>query len=538
MLEIIVVTIFISTVINLFLKRYEIPTIIWYISTWIIISYLFWLQNLNSNYELKIIAEFWIVFLMFTIWLEFSIKHLINMKKNVFLFWWLQVLISSIIFFILSNYFFWFDLKSSIIIWLWLSLSSTAIVLKLLNESHDISKEYWQKSFWILLFQDLAVIPILLLIWMFSDSSSQIFLLFWKTLLSSIILIFLLWFFWKYLLNIFFEKITKTNSSEIFISAIFLIVMWSSYLAHYLWLSYSLWALIAWILIAETHYKHQVEADLSPFRDLLLWVFFITVWMQLNFSIILENLFYIILFLTLIILIKIIIIFSILSFWTKKRTAFQTALSLFQVWEFSIVIFELASSKNILDTNISQILIVIIILSMIITPLILKKLSNISNFVSKKFFINENSQNFNLKETIESNDIVLIGYWRLWKTIAWMLENKWYKFLIIEKDHHVFKKAKHEWKPIIFWNAHQKHILESLNINNASNIIISVWNNEKLYLICEAIVSIAKNSKIIVKANKYEEKEMLQNLNLQNIIVETEETALSMMRKMEEQLII
>lgn len=537
MFEILVVAIFVSTILNLFLKTIKIPMIIWYIATWIIITYLFWLHNIEWNYQLKIIAEFGIVFLMFTIGLEFSVKHFFNMKKIVFLYWWLQVLLTSLVFFLIANYWFWFDIRTSMIIWAWLSLSSTAIVLKILNDTHDINKEYWQKTLGILLFQDIAVIPILLMIWMFSNNWTTIWILFIETLLSTVILILLLWILWKYLLDIFLEKISKTNSSELFISSILLIIMWSSYIAYYLGLSFSIWALIAGILIAGTHYKHQVQADLSPFRDLLLGLFFITVGMQLNFSIIIENLYYIIIFLPLIILIKIIIIFLILSFTSRKRTAFKSALSLFQVGEFAIVVFELASTKSLIDHNLSQILIVIIILSMIITPFVLKYIWNISNLLWKilpKIFHNNNILNIDsiVNEDI-SNNIILIGYWRLGKIISKSLEEKWYNYLVIEKDYHVFKEAKKNWKPIIFWNAHQKHLLKSIKLYKATNIIISVWNNEKLYLICQAVVSIAKNSNIIVKANKYEEKEKLTNLNLSNIIVETEETALSMLKKID-----
>jgi len=174
MLEIILVAIFTSTVLNLLLKKINIPTIIWYIATGIIIAYLFQLHGVKWNYELNLVAEFGIVFLMFTIGLEFSVKHLLRMKKDVFVIGWLQVLLTSLVFYLVVRFGLWFDTNTSIIIWAWLSLSSTAIVLKILNETRDINKEYWQKTLGILLFQDIAIIPILLLISILWDNQASI----------------------------------------------------------------------------------------------------------------------------------------------------------------------------------------------------------------------------------------------------------------------------------------------------------------------------------------------------------------------------
>ena len=140
MLEIIVITIFIATVVNLVLTRYHIPTIIGYIATGIIISYFLQLSQATDSEELQTIAEFGIVFLMFTIGLEFSIRHLVKMRKEVFMYGSLQVGISMLVFFMLAYYPFGLEVESSIVIAAALALSSTAIVLKILNSSREISK--------------------------------------------------------------------------------------------------------------------------------------------------------------------------------------------------------------------------------------------------------------------------------------------------------------------------------------------------------------------------------------------------------------
>ena len=524
MLEIIIAAIFIATVFNIILNKFQMPTIIGYIITWTIIAYIFPLQWATSNNDLRTIAEFGIVFLMFAIGLEFSAKHLIKMRKNVFVFWWLQFLITSIVFYLLWIFAFGLESQTALIVSFWLTLSSTAIVLKLLTESWEINKEYWNKSVGILIFQDLIVIPILLLITILSTNDTNIWVLLSKTAISAFILFFILWIFGRFLLDKFLYKVAKTKSNEIFIWSILFIVIWASTLAHFMWFTYSLWAFIAWMLIAETSYKHQVEADLIPFRDLLLGFFFVTVWMQLELNIIYENINIIFIILWVLLFIKIAIIYLILLKSSNKKVALKTALSLFQFWEFGIVIFDLATSRKLLDPNIWQVLVVVIILSMIITPLILKNVDNIVNFIFK----NNDKNNKCLENTKLKNHTILIGYWRLWKVISKLFDKNNVKYIIVESFIKAYKEGKKDWKPIIFWNAFQENFLKSINIKDAKNILISVWTNEKLYLIASIIRKMNIQWTMTVKVNNSEEKKMLEELKIKNIIVETEKTALFM----------
>ena len=526
MLEIIIFTILVSTLLNLFLKQFAIPTIIGYIATGTIIAYGFDLHQAVHNRELKEIAEFGVVFLMFTIGLEFSVKHLMKMKKEVFVYGALQVFLTAILFAFLANALFSIGIKSAIIIGAALALSSTAIVLKLLNENGDINKVYGRKVLGILLFQDIAVIPILLMISIFSIDGGSISDLLLLTFAKAILLLAGLFVVGKYLLDPFFAAVSKTKSNEIFISSILLIVIGASYLAHVLGFSYSLGAFVAGMMIAETHYKHQVEADLIPFRDLLLGIFFITVGMQLDFKIIFENILTISLLLPALIAIKIAIIYSIFRFKSTARESLKTALSIFQLGEFALVIFELSFAQGLIDPIVGQILIVTVVISMIITPFVLNNLSKIVDMIHKTKEIN------NEFDTFEQNDlrdhIVLIGYGRLGKLISKLIQKDGLKFIAIEGDIQTVKDAQKKHLPVIFGNASQEHILESVNIKDAAAVIISIGNSQKLNHICEVVHKLTKNKKTIVKVNKFEEKESLAGLNLSHVIVETENTALAM----------
>jgi CPA2 family monovalent cation:H+ antiporter-2 len=527
MLEIIVFTIFIATFINIVLKKFEIPTIIGYIATGTIIAYGFNLHDAVHSHELKEIAEFGVVFLLFTIGLEFSLKHLSAMKKEVFVYGALQVILTAIAFASIAHLGFGIEIKSSIIIGLALALSSTAIVLKLLNENGDINKIYGKKVLGVLLFQDIAVIPILLMITIFSTTGQSVSSLLTETFIDAIILLTALFIAGKYLLEPFLHQVTKAKSNELFVGSILLLVIGSSYLAHLFGFSYSLGAFIAGMMIAETHYKHQVEADLIPFRDLLLGVFFVTVGMQLDFAVISEYIFTIAFLLPALILIKVTILYAIMKFATNNRNALKVSITLFQLGEFALVIFELAFARDLIDPIVGQILIVTVVLSMILTPFVIKNSGVIADKINKpddeKFddILEVNSDKLN-------NHTILIGFGRLGKTIAKQIEADGGSFIAIENDIKTVKDAQKNGLPVIYGNAAMKEILAAVKIDKASSVIISLGNSQKLYHICEVVHGLMQDKKTIVKVNKYEEKLQLEKLGLTHIIVETEKTANAM----------
>lgn len=527
MLEIIVLTIFIATITNLILTRFHIPTIIGYIATGVMITYMLQLNHHADSKELHIIAEFGIVFLMFTIGLEFSIRHLMEMKKEVFLFGGLQVVLSILTFFLLAHYVFSLDVKPSIVISAALSLSSTAIVLKILNSNRDINKEYGRRSLGILIFQDIMVIPILLMITIFSIDDVSIGTLLWKTAIDALILFIVLWAFGKFILEPFLKEVVKSNSDEIFIGSILFLVMGASLLAHSLGFTYSLGAFIAGMIIAETHYKHQVEADLIPFRNLLLGVFFISVGMQINFTVIGTYYLTILGLLLLFTIIKMSIIFFLVSIVSVKRIALKTSLALFQLGEFGLVIFELASEKNLVDPLSSQILIVTIILSMILTPFVLHNISTLANL-----FINEEDSKYISKNTME-NHIVVLGYGRLGRRICDKLENSHIPYIAIESNIHNAKEAQKEGKSVIFGNAAKKSILSSTNIAKSSAIIVAFDNSEKIHLVCDVLRSMQLDVPVTIKVDRFIEKEELQKeFPYYKIVVGTEQIARGMVDSM------
>jgi len=510
-----------SLLLNLLLKRFDISTIVGYIFTGFIIATFFDYAKIDQE-VLAELAEFGVVFLMFTIGLEFSLNHLKRMKQEVFLFGILQVVLTAFLFTYLSISLFDLTLKSALVVGTALSLSSTAIVLTTLNDNGDIHRPYGRYALGILLFQDIAVIPILLLISFLgkpSGSPSEIIL---GTLVSGFIVIFTLFVVGKYATTKFLGAVVDSKKEELFILAILLIVLSASLFAHVFGFSYSLGAFIAGMLISESKYKHQIEADLVPFRDILLGLFFITVGLQINLEVVREYFFVIAGLTVAILLLKTIIIFLITVIFSFPKRAFKTALALAQVGEFSFAVFALAKSYQLVDNEVLQVLISVVVVSLIFTSLSVKHVRAFTNL----FYQNPTEA---MREPIGSSPIshhiLVCGYSLLGQRTVEELKSQGIPYIAIEHDRSLVKLGEEKGDSVFFGNAASKRLLSSLDIKNATAVIIAIDNDEKIRLICEAIQSIDERIDIVLKVSDRRQIEQLSDLPIKSFVNQNETVA-------------
>lgn len=506
-LPIIIATLGISVIINILFKKLDIPQVLGYILTGTIISYSF---NISLSNGLMHIAEFGIVFLMFMIGLEISIDKMKAMKKEVMLYGGLQVTLTATLFFILAYYIFDLNIKESIVIGSAFALSSTAIVLKILNDSRDIQKPYGLNSLGILIFQDMAVIPILLLITILGNSDSQLSDLLIDTAISAIVVFFIIFVAGKFLISKFLQFTSETKLDEVFVGSILFIVIGSASLAHFFGFSYSLGAFLAGMVISETKYKHQTQADLEHFRDILLGIFFVTVGMQIDISYAIDNIGIILILLISILILKAIIIFGIVKiFSSKTKIAFKSALALFQVGEFSFAVFELSKANSLLSVELNQKLILVVVLSMIVTPFILKNIEKITNIFIKE----KESEVTTIKPDGLNNHIVVCGYGLAGKKIIEKLKARGAEYIAIDKDVKNVKSALERGENIIYGDLTKKSILKDCHIERAISAILVVNNTEYLKLISENILELAPHINLIVRVVNDEERDIILSLN-------------------------
>ncbi len=510
-----IITITLSTIFNVFLKRFDIPTVIGYILSGLAIASLFHFEE-KSKEMLSHLAEFGIVFLMFTIGLEFSVKHLKSMKKEVFVYGGLQVILLGLLFTFLSAWILDLESKAAMVVGFALSLSSTAIVLKFLNENNAMHSSYGRVTLGILLFQDLAVIPILLMISFFTSETDSISILLLETLFSAMFVFFIIFIGGKYTIEYFFNWISSTNSEEIFLVTVLLVVVSSSTLAYYFGFSYSLGAFLAGMTLAETKYRYRIESSLIPFRDILLGVFFVTIGMQINWYSFVEYGDMIALLFMGILLIKGLFIYTMLHFFIPNRTAIKTSFALFQVGEFSLAIFALANGHGIIDDTLNQIMIITIVLSMILTPFILKNIRSIANIFSKE---PELLRDRALIAGTYNDHIIICGYGPVGKKLAKIFREKKLLYIILDNNIILVDKAIEDGEEAIFLaNAGQRVVLEHFNVNQSIAIIVTIENPIQMQLICENIISFGTHINTIVKVVNSAEKELIESIGINYVL--------------------
>jgi CPA2 family monovalent cation:H+ antiporter-2 len=520
---------------NILLKKIHMPPLIGYIFTGTIITYIFGLHDAVDNKELKEIAEFGVVFLMFTIGLELSFNSLKSIKYEVFALGNLQILITGLITFAVTHWLLKLDLNSSIVISMAIPLSSTAIVLKSFNESGEISKRHGRNVLGILIMQDIAVIPILLIIWFLSTNGTggeSTAIVISKMVVGAMVLIGILWLFGKYLLEPFLTAIVKTKSDEVFVTAILAIAIGASQLAHSFEFSYSLGAFIAGMLIAETKYKHQVETDLVPFRDLLLGIFFITVGMQIHIQTLIDNLHIVLTILPVVFILKFGVIFGVSRLKSNYKTSLKTALSLVQIGEFSLAVLELSGTSNLIPHEYSQILIATVVISMILTPLILMKMGIFVDQLlegKEQFFIEHDHH-----ESFANSEIVILGYGEFGQTLSKTLRKNGVLYTIIENNIDTYHKGVELGEPIIFGNGAKKSIFKIALTDEIKKVVVAIDNPKKVYQTCDTIAQLVDKEKIIVKVHSQHEKELLSDLEITNIIVENRVVSEEVLKRLEE----
>lgn len=510
----------VSTVLNIILKRLGISQIIGYILTGTAMAYAFDIQH-GDSHSVELLGEFGIVFLMFTIGLEIPLARLNTMKQIVFMNGALQVVISATLFYILAYWGFGLEYQSSIIIGLSLALSSTAVVLSYLKSSKDIHTTYGHRSMGILIFQDIAVIPILLLIGFMSKDDVSVAEIVIETVLSAVVLIGLLFVVGRRVMTWLLHFSANSKLDELFMGSVLVIVMGASYLAHSAGFTYSLGAFVAGMIIAETKYHHKVEADIAPFKDLLLGTFFITVGLKIDVFYFLEHVGLIFGLLVSILFVKTIIIFAVMSISSKLQNALKVALSLSQVGEFSFAIFALANTAHLIENGLMNVLVLVVVVSMILTPFLMTRIEAIA----KKIFP-KNIHEYDMEQAqVHANHIIVCGYSTIGKFVVKELRERGVEYIIVDNSLKHVKEGLADGEEIYYGDMSKESILYALEAENASAVMVTLDNAEKKLLISEAISRYEKPINLIVKVVSLEEKKMLEGLPIHAMIDGKEEVA-------------
>jgi CPA2 family monovalent cation:H+ antiporter-2 len=504
-----------STLLNLFLKHYGISQIIGYIVTGTVISYISGFYGQTHSEVLDEIGEFGIVFLMFTIGLEISLEKMNSMKQLIFGNGFLQVGLTSLAIYGISYYLLHLDFLTSLIIAFSFSMSSTAVVLTYLKNSKDIHTSYGQRATGILIFQDIAVIPILILIGILTneggESTSTILL---HTFLSAVIVLFLLFVVGKPVISWLLQFSATAELDELFMSSVLFVVIGASAIAHFMGFTYSLGAFVVGMVIAETKFHYKVEADIAPFKDILLGTFFIVVGMKINITFFLENIWLIFTIFAVVLFLKTLVTFLAVRITSTSSISLKTALSLSQVGEFSFVIFAIASMGGIIKDEMAQLLVLVVILSMVLTPFFISRVRTISRmFFKEKMSVPEVVNLSNRKD-----HVIVCGYSSVGKSVAQHLEHYGSDYIIVDNNPKHVREALKDGVEAYLGDMSKRSILEALHVKDCAIVIITLDNVDKKLLICEALAEQNKVSNVIVKVVSVEERAKFEALHVDMIV--------------------
>ncbi|QHG92191.1 potassium transporter [Sulfurimonas sp. CVO] len=511
----IVVALGVSTVLNLFLKRFGISQIIGYIFTGTIMVYAFDLRYMNDSLTLEHIGEFGIVFLMFTIGLEISLAKMNSMKKEIFFNGFLQVGFTALIVYAISHYIFLLESISALILSLAFALSSTAVVLSYLKSSKEIHNPYGQRATGILIFQDIAVIPILILLgFLTSNGDQSVVNILRDTVISAVFVMGFMFIVGKRVMTWLLHFSASSEVDELFMGSVLFIVVSAALLASYAGFTYSLGAFVAGMIIAETKYHHKVESDIAPFKDILLGTFFIVVGMKIDVLFFIDNFWLIVGIFMLVLVLKTIITYLVLRISSSHVLSLKTALAISQVGEFSFVIFAVASMGGLLERELESLFVLVVIFSMIVTPFFISKINRFVAYITRFEYLGLNTSAFVSRE----NHVIVCGYSTIGKFVAKNLDELGAPYVIIDNNPKHVHEALSAGKEAYLGDMSKLSLLEALHAESSAAVIVTLDNIEKKRAICEAVLKHTKDINLIVKVATLEDKENLQDLDITSIV--------------------
>lgn len=420
-------------------------------------------------------AEFGIVFLMFSIGLEFSLPQLYAMRKKVLGLGGGQVLATLGISMLVGKV---AELPwtTTFVIGAALTMSSTAIVSKILAERIDLNSRHGRLSIGVLLFQDIAVVPILVMIPALSAADSHLATVLGVAMLKAIAMLLLLFTVGKWLINPWFNIVASQRSRELFVMNVLMVTLLLAFATSSAGLSYALGAFIAGMLISETKYRYQVESDISPFRDIMLGLFFISVGMLLNLQQIISNIGLILLTLTAFVVAKALIVAAIVKFSRYEAgVAVRTAIILAQAGEFSFVILALGAEHQLIAGQTLQVVLAASLLSMVIAPFLI----NHNGKIARKLVNSYNRNSDKVVESIEKvgqymeNHVVICGFGRSGQYLARFLREENIPYIALDIDPARVLEAATAGENVMFGDAARRVVLAAAGCERAKALIIS-----------------------------------------------------------------
>jgi CPA2 family monovalent cation:H+ antiporter-2 len=471
-------------------KKLGLGTVLGYLAAGVVIGPV--LHGIGDSEAVLAVAELGVVFLLFIIGLELKPSRLWQMRRDIFGLGTAQVVLSGLALTLaayLANITGW---RGSIIVGFGLALSSTAFAMQILEQEGDVNTKYGQRSFSMLLLQDLAIVPLLALVTVLDgpkEASNPI-----PDLAIAVGAVAAMIIAGRYLLTPLFQIIARTGAREAMIAAALLVVMGSATLMQIAGLSMAMGAFLSGVMLAESSYRHELEADIEPFRGVLLAIFFIAVGLSLKLDVIVDNWVLIVLAVPVLMVIKGMVIYALCrATGSSHNDAIRIACLLPQGGEFGFVLFSTASaSGGLFSASTASMLIAIVTLSMALTPL--------GSALSKRLLTGDTHEELDEDFEGAGSDVLMIGFSRFGQIAAQILLAGGRDVTVIDFSADRIRQASNFGFRIYFGDGTRKDVLRSAGIDHAKIVVVSTHHREITDKIVELVQTDYPHARLFVRS--------------------------------------
>ena len=537
----IVIIFALSTFVNFLFNKIKIPTIVGYLLTGIIVGPSM-LGIISSPHEIELMAEIGVVMLLFTIGIEFSLNHLLKIRRIVFLGGFLQFLFTVMVtLFIARGY--GIDWKGALFVGFLTALSSTAVVLKILQERGELTSNYGRTVLGILIFQDLLLVPLLLIIPVLGGeatlSGHQILIL----VLKAIFIIGFIYVGNRWLMPNFLRAVAMTKNQELFLMSILLICLSVALLTSQLGMSLAFGAFLAGLMISESEYSHNAFGHLIPFKDTFASFFFVSIGILLDLGFVYDHPVLVVFTVVLVIFFK-----ALLAGGTAFllghtfRGTIMVGLALSQVGEFSFILAKLGFDNNLIATFHYQLFIAVAVLTMSATPLLIRVSRPLSNVLLKLPLPAKLVDGIFPLPQIDipelKNHLVFIGKDSRAVNLSVMAKNMKLPYISIVFDPAMVRKRQLKGENVVYGDAVNEPILFKAHADKADIVVISIGNLITSMAIINKVRGMNPHAHIIVRTKQVDDIEELYNLGANQVIPEEFETSLELFERVLAKLLV
>jgi CPA2 family monovalent cation:H+ antiporter-2 len=526
-LQLILVLLGAAVVVVVICRLVRLPPILGYLLVGMVVgpNALAWVP---ATAETRHLAEFGIVFLMFSIGLEFSLPQLKSMRRAVFGLGFAQVAITTIGA-MLALHMLDYGWPAGFALGGALAMSSTAIVSKMLAERMELGTPHGRDAMGILLFQDLAVVAFLIVLPSLSKGGGELAMDLAFASMKALVVLGLILFAGQKPMRAWFHLVARRRSSELFMLNLLLITLGLAALTELAGLSLALGAFLAGMLIAETEYRYQVEEDIKPFRDVLLGLFFVTVGMALDLSIVARNLPWVLLLLVVSVVAKLALIVALSRvFGAPPGTSLRTGFYLAQAGEFALVLLAVAVNLQLVSGTIAQVVLAAIVLSMLSAPLLIHFADPIVRKLTANDWLARAAQITQIAATTmaRQNHVIVCGFGRSGQNLARLLETEEIPFIALDADPQRVREAAGDGSSVVYGDAGRKEALFAAGLAKARAVVITFADTAVALRILHYVHDERPELPVVVRTLDDSELDRLLNAGAAEVVPEVLEGSL------------